>query len=210
MMPLKKEDTAMSEAFARAGVVPASDRLSILAREAWIGRESDTDKAKRRRHITAALRLEMTWALVELTQGGNAVLAKAVGEALQRAWDEIEAAKPKRKRHLTVVRPEPTPDPQAAPASSKRMERRAAALEKTALRLSKLDTVLANGRPIGDLTPTEAIGWAESRERDARFVRMICSGLPPDRPIRDSVKGDEADGMWEVAIRGPETKKRKP
>jgi len=68
---------------------------------------------------------------------------------------------------------------------------------KTAIRLSKLDTFLINGRKIGDCTPEEAEGWAGSRERDAKFVRMLIHGLPPDKPIRDSIKGEEADSIYE-------------
>jgi hypothetical protein len=196
--------TAMSEAFAKAGVISPVDRLAALARDAWSGRDGERDQAKRRRYITTSLRAEMTWAAVEATEGGNAVLARAVGEALQRAWDEIEAAKPPRKRAASKQ-----VDHHPPMAPSKAAARRIAALEKTAIRLSKLDTFIVNGHPIGDLTPIEALGWAMSRERDVRFVRMLVGGLPVDRPIRDSLTGEEADGMWENAERGSEMTARK-
>jgi hypothetical protein len=70
---------------------------------------------------------------------------------------------------------------------------------KTALRLSKLDTFMVNGRPVGDCTPEEAEGWAASRERDAKFVRLLISGLPLSRPIRESITGEEADTTYELA-----------
>ena len=57
---------------------------------------------------------------------------------------------------------------------------------------SLLDTFRVNGQAIGDLTAREAVQWAGSRERDARFVRLLVENLPPDLPIRRFRTADEA------------------
>ena len=90
----------------------------------------------------------------------------------------------------------------AAPTLTELADKQAAAARvrvTVALRLSRLDTFVVNGRPIGDLTPEEARGWASSRERDARFVRMLIANLPPNRPIREFVRGQEADELYQRA-----------
>lgn len=68
-------------------------------------------------------------------------------------------------------------------------------------RLSLLDTFKVNGQAIGDLTPGEALRWAGSRERDARFVRLLAGNLPPDAPIRRWRTGDEAQAAYDAAAR---------
>lgn len=62
--------------------------------------------------------------------------------------------------------------------------------------LSLLDTFKANGKPIGELTPEEANKWAGSRERDARFVRMLTANLPPDQPIKKYRTPEDAAAMY--------------
>jgi hypothetical protein len=62
--------------------------------------------------------------------------------------------------------------------------------------LSKLDTFQINHRPIGDCTPQEALAWAESRQRDVRFVRLMVTNLPPDQPIRRFIRPEEADELY--------------
>lgn len=68
-------------------------------------------------------------------------------------------------------------------------------------RLSLLDTFKINGRSIGDLTAAEANDWASSRTRDVRFVRLLTTGLPLDKPIRKFRTGDEATALYDKASR---------
>lgn len=68
-------------------------------------------------------------------------------------------------------------------------------------RLSMLDTFRINGQAIGDCTAKEARGWAGSRERDARFVRMLTANLPDDEPIRKYRDATEADSLYERALK---------
>ena len=69
-------------------------------------------------------------------------------------------------------------------------------------RLSLLDTFKVNGQPIGDVTPVEANRWASSRERDARFVRMLTQNLPPDQPIKKYRTPDDAQALYAQAETG--------
>lgn len=64
---------------------------------------------------------------------------------------------------------------------------------------SLLDTFRVNGRPIGDLTAQEAGKWALSRERDARFVRLLTANLPPDMPIRKFRTAEDAAEIYAQA-----------
>lgn len=66
-------------------------------------------------------------------------------------------------------------------------------------RLSLLDTFKINSRPIGDCTPEEANGWASSRERDARFVRLLTANLPPGQPIRKYRRAEDTQEIYERA-----------
>ena len=92
------------------------------------------------------------------------------------------------------------------PSITEIADRQAAAMAaKMAMhvRLSKLDTFVANGQKIGDLTASEATRWAGARERDARFVRLLTANLPPDRPIREFVSAEEADKIYAAAEAQP-------
>lgn len=68
-------------------------------------------------------------------------------------------------------------------------------------RLSLLDTFKANGKPIGDLTPAEAIKWAAARERDVRFVRLLTANLPSDAPIRKFRTAEDTQAIYDQASR---------
>lgn len=63
-------------------------------------------------------------------------------------------------------------------------------------KLSMLDLLRVNGRAIGDVTAREARAWAASRRRDARFVELLTSNLPEDRPIREFRTGKDADALY--------------
>ena len=66
-------------------------------------------------------------------------------------------------------------------------------------RLSLLDTFKVNGQPIGEVTSAEANAWAGSRERDARFVRLLTANLPPTEPIKKYRTADEANALYAQA-----------
>jgi len=184
---------AFHDAFAK---FPPLVRVKRLAAEAWGLRPRGFDVASRRTHVKAALVTEMTYALLTEWEPGIA------DQLVDRVLGEAEPAGNRAARVAARKLAEPKKDAQkpASPATRGRDEeirdRRRDVIVKTAIKLSKLDTFLVNGRPIGDCTPEEAEGWAGARERDARFVRLLISGLPPDRPIRESLKGNEADAIY--------------
>lgn len=196
-------ETAMRSAFQRAGVLTPSQKLDQLAREAWERYPGASEQAARRRVIREALMGQEAWALIE--EWKPSLLATAIGWRLDQAEEQIrqdaeaKASKATRKNRarLQLVETAQPESPKAARLA--REEKRAAVLTRTSVKLSKLDTVLVNGQPIGDLTPEEALDWAASRERDIRFVMMLTGGLPPGRPIRESWHGDEADKIYEMA-----------
>lgn len=64
---------------------------------------------------------------------------------------------------------------------------------------SLLDTFLVNGRPLGDVSATEARAWSGARRREARFVEILTHGIFDDRPLRVYVKADEADAAFRRA-----------
>lgn len=64
---------------------------------------------------------------------------------------------------------------------------------------SLLDSFKVNGQSIGDVTAREATAWAGSRERDARFVRMLTENLPQDEKIRKYRTADEAAALYAKA-----------
>lgn len=73
--------------------------------------------------------------------------------------------------------------------------------EAAIVRKSLLDTFTINGRPIGDITPAEALAWAKSRRRDVRFVELLTANLPPGDPIRRYRRADDTQAIYEQAQR---------
>lgn len=96
------------------------------------------------------------------------------------------------KPSVTIARPTPGPRPTV---------QQAMAAVSTVARLSLLDTVIINNKPIGDLTASEALGWARSRERDARFIRLLTANMPPHGVIRDYCTPEIATKYYEQASR---------
>jgi hypothetical protein len=66
-----------------------------------------------------------------------------------------------------------------------------------------LNEFKVNGEPIGDCTAEAVLMQAERHERDARFMRLMASGVPPQSKIRDFVSAEEAEKRWEMAQEPP-------
>lgn len=81
-----------------------------------------------------------------------------------------------------------------------------------AVERSRLDSVLIDGRPIGDCTVAEVRAWAESRRatareaaRDVRFALSLTANLPSGERLRDWWRDvQEVDRMYERAERDAE------
>lgn len=81
------------------------------------------------------------------------------------------------------------------------------AREHTMRVVCRLDTFMVNGRPVGDLTVSEAREWAKERQttareaaRDTRFVLILCANLRGDMVLRDHWKNaDEIESLYKKA-----------
>jgi hypothetical protein len=216
-------NTAIAAALLRAGYTTPNERLLRIATEAWASCDS---AAKRRDFVALRLNGEMTWSLIESWQ--PALVVQAVGWLLNRAKQEIEALRPKQiagrepaatyqdsAGTQTEHRSEPTSHntasrrgSSAASRITKLADKQAAAAEVTLrVRLSMLDTVLIDDKPIGDCTAGEARTWAERRKqdardagRDARFALSLAANLDGGSVLRDWWKNPaEVDALYESA-----------
>lgn len=91
--------------------------------------------------------------------------------------------------------------PAAKPAQSQEATRAAMETVATNTAASLLDTFKVNGQSIGDLTPREVEGWANSRRRDARFAQLLIAGLPPTKIIRRFRTAEEAATLYQQAVK---------
>jgi hypothetical protein len=115
-----------------------------------------------------------------------------------------------RRSGAASVATEPTP---ASPPAANLTEladkhaTRAAQRLQIEQRLSRLDTVMIDGKPIGDCTVAEVRDWATRRgqdardaTRDARFALSLVANLPSNAVIRDWWKrGEEVDEIYQRA-----------
>lgn len=182
----------LAVAFRRAGVVPLKEHLDQIARDAWNQHPGENHSGKRRNFVGAYLKRDITWTLIEQWRPSD--LGAAIGWLLElHKPTPTTGSLPKlpaiygRQPARMAEREE-----QAAKARTK-----ADIVAKVVVKLSMLDTFKVNGQPVGDCTPEEAEGWATSRERDARFIRMLIQPCPPGRPIRESWLGEDADRLFE-------------
>lgn len=198
--------TTLSRAFHDAyDRFPPLVRIKRLAAEAWSMRPRGVDASSRRAHLLAALETEMTYAVLTAWEPGIAdqLVSRVIAEAEPQVQKAARIAAQRMADRANAARFEKAAKPatRSGGGGGTGDRKREETIIKTAIRLSKLDTFRINGRPIGDCTPEEAEGWAVSRERDARFVRALISGLPPGQPIRNTLKGDEADTIYEKSER---------
>lgn len=194
--------TTLSRAFREAyDRFPPLARIRKLAAEAWSLRPRGVDSNGRRSHLLAALETEMTYAALTAWHPGVAeqLVSRVISEAEPSISKAARLAAQKMADRANAARASGKTARPTAPVEPAR--KREETIIKTAIRLSKLDTFRINGRAIGDCTPEEAAGWAASRVRDAHFVRALIHGLPPGKPIRESLKGDEADTIYEKSER---------
>lgn len=133
------------------------------------------------------------------THRGNAGSAGTPSQPAGQSTDDTQtpnagdAATPSSGQSPVDIQPGAAARPAARPDDT-------AGLRRVA-RLSRLETFTVNGQPIGRLTPREALGWAGARERDARFVRLLCANLPPDSSIAAFRTPEDADRLWDLAAK---------
>jgi hypothetical protein len=200
--------SAIAAAFTAAGYRSTRERLDEIADAALAEHPRTLDAARAYVLRTVMNDAVLLWTMFERWHGPAADMLLQAAAARRRAKSEaiIDAkttgsAPP--SSGANGVRSTIGESPQragsiaaAGPSPAAREEARSA----VARVISKLDTFKINGRPIGDCTPEEAMGWRAARVRDARFVYLLASNLPPGRPIRDFIRPEEAEQFYARAM----------
>ena len=225
--------TALAEAFIAAGWREPNDRLLQIALDAWGKCPGESMGGARRDFVVQRLQGEMTFAL--LTAWQPQAIPQMVGWLLNQARDAIrnerDAVQTAGRGHSSVethIAAAPAPDagtslrgerasevakPTASSPSASittladKQAARAARSVEVARKLTRLDTVLVYGKPIGDCTVAEVKSWATQRQteareaaRDARFALALIANLPAGATIRDYWRdGAEVDTIYDRA-----------
>jgi hypothetical protein len=187
---------AMAEALRAAGVTSAAERLANIARKAVAASPRNWDAAKAAFWREVQGDPVLLWELLApyRHRAADPYLAVAAQQARQAAEHRSGGGQRRSDNHSLDAPSAPQPGASRSAAATN-ADQKLGELTK----LSLLDTFKINGRPIGDLTPPEAIGWAGARERDARFVRLLTANLPPDHPIKKFRTGDDAAACYAQA-----------
>lgn len=177
---------------------------------------SDTDKTARLRKLARAALLRAKGDMSAAIERLDADIIKANDIELEReltaTWrddalrQQLNASLLDLREEGVLPRPAEVRSPAPSPARQqtwahkrvKDMERRA-----DERRRNYLDSFLVNGEPIGDLTPETVLARADLHERDARFMRLLASGVPHGHRIREFVTPDEAEERWKMAQEAP-------
>lgn len=204
--------TALAEAMKSAGVVRKGPSLLDVARQSIQANPRNWDGAKSEFYRLIRNDADLLWELLEpfRAQAAQRWLSQAsaelheqnrpadlrlVGGAPGQSRCDNQGAGARRADLPESAMGQDVHVGHAAHAPRASAMAGAAAVSAVA-RLSLLDTFKVNGQPIGDLTPTEANKWADSRERDARFVRLLTANLPPDEPIKKYRTPDDAQALY--------------
>jgi hypothetical protein len=154
-----------------------------------------------RDHIDAQIGFDGTLLRPLIRRWRHDALAKSI-EALIMEGIERQQAQQARSVAASAV------SPRARRAQHRRMraelhiiepsaaERRAMRNDAAAL-YSKLDTFMINGRPLRRCIVSEALQWATSRSRDARFVRLVCAGMPLDAEVGTHAIEADVERYWD-------------
>jgi hypothetical protein len=202
-MPAKPK-TALASAFEAAGYRSAQDRLDEIADAALADHPRTLDLARDTVLNAVAGDVELVWVMTQRWHNMAADLLLAAAAARSRAksgarqlMDTIDQTPLSSGATASENTRDGSPQREAGlrvglPSIAAREEARGFAARV----ISKLDTFRINNRPLGDCTPEEALGWRASRLRDARFILLAVSNLPPGRPIRDSITASEIEEYY--------------
>lgn len=168
-----------AEKLREAGFGLSSERLRDIAIDAFARNPRNWDGARNAIYAAVSHDAALLWEL----------FAPYRGAAVHRLLTDVaQQLRQQEKAGDLVVKTEPRPgagrsNAETQDAIARASQSAAAAAVAKVVTLSLLDTFKINGCPIGKCTPREALGWASSRERDARFVRLLTANLPLDQPI---------------------------
>ena len=161
-----------------------------------------------RAHVRGAVidRADLLWPLfahwqtaaIDTLLGRAAARAVASRSTAHTARSAANAPRSGANLHEQSMELPPRPASAATAAAPSSAAREAARIAVVTV-ISKLDTVIVNGRRIGDCTPEEALAARRAKLRDARFLYLIAANLPPGRPIRDFITPAEAEDLWQRA-----------
>lgn len=185
--------STMKAAFAKAGIESPLDRLHGIARKALRDHPRSIDAVRGQIRQQVSGDPALLWALFgRWERGAMDLLVSQVGAQLRKEREKRSGA-----TQAADTTPGPPPQGGGRQAAAPSAADREAARADVVRRLSRLDTVTINKRPIGDCTPEEAYAWADSMVGQARFARALAYGLPPGIPIRRSITPAEADALFE-------------
>jgi hypothetical protein len=203
----QQDEKTLARELRRAGVLTHPERLAKLAEQAWRDFPGERDEGKRRKVVSDRLRVAELWTLIETWRPD--ILGQAVGWLLAEHMPESyrEAIQERQREVRGTIEIIPPAERKVVRIQEQRM-RRAEQLERTFIKtLSKLDTVLVYGRPIGDCTVADVKVWADQREaegreaiRDVRFARSLIANLAGNERIRDWWKQpEEVDQIYALS-----------
>ena len=190
--------TALKSALRKAGYMDFETRILEACREGLRQHPNDTEEAKRT--ALGAMDRETLLFLFENRYANDAlrpwfaVVRKEIGGSAAAEPNRDGAGQPRYGAHRFVARPAREPSPSRVNATS-------LSAVSGVVKRAYLRTFFVNGKPIADITAGEAMRWAEGRQRDARFVKALCSTLPDNAVIGEAVTEDEAEAAWHVAER---------
>ncbi len=194
---MPKSKTAFAEAFEKVGYQSAQQRLDAIADAAWAEHPRTMDFA--REYVLREVETDagLLWTMFKNWHRPAATFlleASAARIRERRAAKYISGASS--AEHTITTQPQRAGGRNAIGPSA---ADKAAAREHVAGVISKLDTYKVNGRPVGDVTPEEALSFRDAKARENRFIDLLTAGLPPHLPIRHFVRPEEAEAMWRRA-----------
>ena len=176
-----------------------NERLRIIARAAIVAARGDSDDAFARfdKNVIAENDAALERALCVNFR------SIAIRALLATHFNELRAEGKIRQPDQTRIRTTNYGGTTEAPRRQTWAKQHVEKVEERAR--SYLNDFRVNGESIGDCTAEVVLHQAENHERDARFMRLMASGVPPTGKIRDYVTEDEAKDRWNRAQEEPKT-----
>jgi hypothetical protein len=175
----------MAAAFAASGFESPEARLKGLARDAIEAHGNNLAEAREHLHAALMQQPELVFSLIN-----DCRFKQAEDQLLHTVWCADNNTK-------GSIRDRPIGPSKIGKAPQRGAD---AINEASAVaRRSILDSLKCGETPIGDCTPAQAYASAHHWARSARFVTMLCTGLPPTEKIRNFRTPEEAEKIWKEA-----------
>lgn len=198
--------TSLKHALRAAGIEPADERLRRIAREVLQAHPNDWRPQCDALFAAVSPHADLLWAMFRLwaPEGARFALQRAADELLRdRAGGGQLSGEGQQSCAPAARQGGPGHDHSGSHRAAARSARPSAsevtAAREEIRRLSALDWMQVNGKPIGDCTPNEVREWLAARQAQNRFAELLIGGVPTDQPIRRFVRPDEADALYRRA-----------